>query len=308
MTALALETTDLRATVLPDLGGLIASLRHLPTGTELLAQAPWHATRQPTEAATDESDWLSRWPGGWPILFPNAGDGCTDDGTRHGFHGEGSLAGWQAHRDGHSVLLTRSFRTAPAIMTRRLVLTGNRLDVTEVVRAHAPATVIWGQHVTFGSDLLSAPVTLDTSAKRLAACATYDPPANPLIPGATGYWPCLSGRVGPVDLSRPPEGAALLACLVDLGPAPWAVLTTPALTVRLDWSADPWPLAWLWVETGGATDGPWHGKGRMIGIEPCSTWPATGLAAARAAGAPLVMLKVGKTRRAHITLTVTPAT
>jgi hypothetical protein len=58
------------------------------------------------------------------------------------------------------------------------------------------------------------------------------------------------------------------------------------------------------METGGTTDPPWNGQARMIAIEPCTTWPATGLAAARAAGGRVLTLAAGEVRRAQITLTV----
>jgi hypothetical protein len=301
-----LDNGSLRATVTPGLGGCITALCHLPTGAELLARTPWTPIADPIAAAPDEAAWLARFPGGWPLLFPNAGDACRDGPARHGFHGEGSLAPWTACREDDTLVLSRHFRAVPVRMTRRLRLSGTRLEVAETVTAEAPCRVVWGQHVTFGADLLGGPVSLRSSAARLMACAAYDPPANPLRPGASGDWPCLPGRRGPVDLSQPPEGAALLACLADLGPAPWAEIrrSDRRLAARLDWTADPWPFAWLWIETGGTADPPWFGRGRMIGIEPCTTWPATGLAAARAAGGPVLALATGETRRSRITLTV----
>jgi hypothetical protein len=301
---LTLESATLRATVTPRVGGMITSVRHLPTGTELLARAPWPTLTDPLDHAEDEATWLTRFPGGWPVMFPNAGDACTVDGVAHGFHGEGSAAEWEASGDRHSITLTRRFRSVPVTMTRHLRLEGDRLDLAETVAAQGPATVAWGQHVTLDPGPPGA--RLETSAARLAACATYDPPANPLSPGAEAAWPILPGKRGPVDLSRPPEGAALLACLMDLGPAPWAALTrADGLTLRLDWTADPWPFAWVWVETGGSTGPPWNGQARMLGIEPCSTWPATGLGPARAAGGPVITLRAGQTRDARLTLTAT---
>jgi hypothetical protein len=42
----------------------------------------------------------------------------------------------------------------------------------------------------------------------------------------------------------------------------------------------------------------------MVAIEPCTTWPATGLVAARAKGGSVLTLAAGETRHARITLTV----
>lgn len=300
-----LDNGTLRATITPDLGGTITAVCHLPTGAELLALSPWETTTTPLDFAPDEATWLTRFSGGWPVMFPNAGDACEDHAVRHGFHGEASVSPWDPREVSGGLALSRRFAAVPITMTRHIRLDGNRLNLTETVSADAPCSVAWGQHVTFGRDLLAGPTTLDTSAMRLTACAHFTPPASPLVPGETGAWPHLPGRRGPVDVSHPPEDAALLACLADLGPSPWASLTgSGGLCARLDWAADPWPLAWLWVETGGSTDPPWNGRARMIAIEPCTTWPATGLAAARAAGGPFLTLAAGETRHARITLTV----
>jgi len=308
MTVRVLQNGILRAEVMPGLGGSILSVNHLKSGLSVLGRVPWDPLPlpEPSGASPDEASWLARFGGGWPVMFPNAGDACRDGTTTHGFHGEGSVTPWAARTEGEVLVLTRRFFAVPVTMTRRLRLIGDRLEVTEQIVADAACSVIWGQHVTFGSDLLAGPVTLTTSALRLAACASYDPPANPLIPGSQGDWPHLPGPRGLEDLSNPPEGAAALACLCDLGPAPWAEVrrVDGSLAVRLSWTADPWPLAWLWIETGGTMDAPWFGRGRMIGIEPCSTWPATGLAAARAAGGQVIALTAGEVRTAHIALTV----
>jgi hypothetical protein len=303
-----LEDGALRVEVLPGLGGTIAAVRHVASGLSALGATPWDAIEEPepSGAAADEPAWLARFGGGWPLMFPNAGDACVVDGLRHGFHGEASVAPWRAERRDGALVLSRRFLSAPVRMTRSLRLDGGRLVVEEEATADAPVAAMWGQHVTFGSDLLAGPVEIATNATRVAACATYDPPANPLEPGRVGTWPILPGPDGPVDLSRPGAGWAALACLDGFEGPPWVELrrSDGALAARLDWSADPWPLAWLWIETGGTAEGPWFGRGRLIGVEPCSTWPATGLAAAHAAGAPLARFAPGVARRGRVALRV----
>jgi hypothetical protein len=302
-----LDNGVLRAEVLPGVGGTITALCHLASGASVLGSVPWDVTDlpEPSGAAADEGTWLTRFGGGWPLMFPNAGDACTDQGTRHGFHGEASVSPWRVTARGpHDLTLRRRFLSVPVTMTRQIALVADRLEVRETALADSPCAVMWGQHVTFGSDLLAGPVRLSAGAADVRACASFDPPANPLVPGARGDWPSLPGRLGPVDLSRPPEGCAALACLTGFGAAPWVELRRldGRIAARLEWDADPWPLAWLWIETGGTRDAPWFGRGRLIGVEPCSTWPATGLANARAAGAPLVPLAPGTPVTARISL------
>lgn len=308
MTAsVVLQNGTLSAVITPGMGGTVTSLRHLPSGAEVLAQPPWQAQGGPLpQGAEDEAAWLSRWAGGWPVMFPNAGDACMDGEVRHGFHGEGSVAPWEIDWDGTALILRRRFAAVPVTMTRRFALEGARLELQETVKADAACHVVWGEHVTLGGDLLAGQVRVETCARGLQSCRVYDPPENPLIPGATGQWPHLPGRKGMVDLSAPCEGVALLACLLDFEGTPSARLVRAdgTLAVRLDWTADPWPLAWFWVETGGTLAPPWNGQARMIGIEPCSTWPATGLAAARATGGQVIELAAGETRNSHLSLTI----
>lgn len=313
-----LESAELRAELRPEAGGTVVSLRDRATGAEVLAQLPWDPVIAPFHAAPDEAAWLARWGGGWPVMFPNGGGGGTHGGAVHGFHGEGSVASWRVEEaGGASVLLARRFATVPARMTRRLRLEGRTLALEAEVLAEAPCEVVWGEHVTLGGDLLGGdllggdllggPVVLTASAARLRASADYAPPESPLRPGAEGPWPRLPGRAaGEVDLSRPQPGWSLLAALDDLGPDPWVeVAREGGPRVRLEWTADPWPLAWLWMETGGERGAPWFGRGRCLGVEPCTTWPATGIAQAARAGGRLLSLRPGEPRRAGLRLHVT---
>jgi len=301
-----LENSCLRADVRAEAGATIASLRHLASGVEMLAQLPWDPVAAPTHAAPDELSWLARWTGGWPPLFPNGGDAGLHAGVHHGFHGEASVATWTATRDGKALVLARRFLTVPARMTRRLTLDGPCLTLDAEVEADAPCEVIWGEHVTLGGALLDGPVTLATSATRAVASADYAPPESPLVPGAESPWPCLPGRTGTVDLSHPQSGWSLLAGLFELGPAPFVEVTREGgPTVRIEWTADPWPLAWLWIETGGDRNVPWFGRGRALGVEPSTTWPPTGLARATRAGGRLLQLRPGEPGRARLSLLVT---
>jgi len=40
-------------------------------------------------------------------------------------------------------------------------------------------------------------------------------------------------------------------------------------------------------------EAPWHGNGRVIGLEPSTTWPASGLAEAERRGGRLLSLQPG---------------
>jgi hypothetical protein len=96
-----------------------------------------------------------------------------------------------------------------------------------------------------------------------------------------------------------------MACLTDLG-APWAAIRRRdgTVAVLLSWDGAMFPCAWLWCELGGTAQPPWYGRGRLIGIEPNTTWPSNGLARARAVAAPLLELQPGEDYTAWVRLHV----
>jgi galactose mutarotase-like enzyme len=293
-----LESDALRVTVHPPVGGTIAAIEHKGLGASVLGTTPWQPELAPLEPGTvrDEGVWLTRYGGGWPILFPNGGDACNFDGVFHGFHGEASITPWQADLDAGILRLMRRFATVPVEMRRELAVEGDLLTIRETVRmlGTQPIRVMWGHHPTFGSDLLAGPFEIETGARQVTIDDRYDPANNPLQPGAIGRWPLVPGKAGPFDLSRPEGCIAALACLQDFAGA-WASIRRLDGTVgaALSWDADVFPYAWLWYELGGTAEPPWRGRARLIGLEPNTTWPANGLADAARRGGRLLTLQPG---------------
>lgn len=305
-----LESPSLAVTVNPAVGGTITAVRHKPTGLSVLGSVPWDTTDAPLpgHAARDEPEWLTRYSGGWPLLFPNAGDACTVAGTFHGFHGEASIAPWQAETDGGALVLSRSFETVPADMRRTIAVDGETVTIREELthRGAGVAEVMWGHHPTFGTDLLAAPFEITCGARRVLAESQYDPPASPLARGAAGAWPSLAAKSGGnIDLSRPGGPWASVAYLTDLA-APWAAIRRldDAIAVLLTWDGSVFPCAWLWYELEGTAEPPWNGNTRLVGIEPNTTPCALGLGQAIARLSPLLRLEPGAMLNSSIALTV----
>jgi hypothetical protein len=295
-----IENDALRVTIAPAIGGTIIAVEYRPSGLSVLGTVPWDpvTTSDGSFAAPDERRWLTRYTGGWPLLFPNGGDACVVDGAVHGFHGEASIAPWTVViRTAAGLRLRRRFFTVPVTMEREMSLDGDILTVNERITAHGerPLQVLWGQHVTFGADVLAGDFVIETGAATATVDDAYDPPSNPLVPGASGTWPAVPGKDGGAfDLSRPAGEIAAMAYLRDLASA-WASVrrTDGSIAAALSWDAAAYPCAWLWYELGGTPEAPWHGRARLLGIEPCSTWPAVGLQQSISRGLPLVTLRPG---------------
>jgi hypothetical protein len=294
-----IESAALRVSVLPAVGGTIAAIVHRGLGASVLGTVPWTPISAPLDsgAAPDEPVWLTRYGGGWPILFPNGGDACAFEGVFHGFHGEGSITPWVAEKvDGATLRLRRRFAAVPVEMRRDLAVEGELLTIREQVsmKGEKAVRVMWGHHPTFGSDLLAGPFEIQSGARRVVVDDDYDPANNPLKPGASGNWPLVPGKRGAFDLGRPGGKMAALACLQDFDGA-WASIRRldDSLAAALSWDSAIFPYAWLWYELGGTHQPPWDGKARLIGIEPNTTWPATGLAQADRRGGRLLALQPG---------------
>lgn len=308
MTAL-LESGSLAITVAPNVGGTITKIIYKQSGLSILGEVPWSPIAAPLDPplALDEPTWLTRYTGGWPLLFPNGGDACVFDGRRHGFHGEASIAPWSVEQKGSSLHLQRDFTAIPVSMRRVISLDDDLLTIEEEAVAREPVTVMWGHHPTFGTDLLDGDFEIGTGAQSVIADSLYDPPASPLRPGAKGSWPYLAGKQGTLDLRYPGRlgEIASLAYLTDFN-SPWISIRRRdnAVAALLSWDDALFPHAWFWCELGGTTDAPWRGKARLIGLEPNTTCFGGGIAEASRRGENLLRLEPGKTVKATIRLQV----
>lgn len=306
-----LESDMLQVSVSPEVGGTISAIRHRELGLSVLGKVPWTVVEAPLDppAAADEATWLTRYGGGWPLLFPNGGDACNFRGRFHGFHGEASVSPWAYEANAGSIRLERQFEVVPVRMQRRMSVIGDLLTIHETawVDGPDPVTVMWGHHPTFGSDLLAGDFEVATGARSVRIDQSYDPPGNPLLPGAAGRWPLVPGKVGMVDLSRPARNGvhAALAYLCDFA-EPWVAIRRcdDAIAIILSWDTGVFPYAWFWCEFGGTAEAPWHGQGRLLGIEPNATCAGAGIADAHRRGEPLVTLQPGAPMTAKVSLRV----
>ncbi|MQA77178.1 MAG: DUF4432 family protein [Streptosporangiales bacterium] len=282
---ITLDNGLLTVRVAPERG---AEIRFLgaPGGPNLLFHQPTATPLRESNSTgygSTEGDWLSEYRGGWQELFPNAGAPCQVQGVPLPFHGEASSARWEVVEADATTAVLRTPARLPLVLERRMRLDAERavLTVEETVTNESALTVpyVWGHHPAF--DAVEG-ARLDLPGATARVPADYDPPLNDLRPDTTSPWPLVAAKAGgEIDLRAVPGGPReRVVYLTDLA-AGWAALRRPGdgCGVALAWDLATFPHAWLWTEIGGP-DFPWYGRSRIVALEPASSWPNDGLAAA----------------------------
>ncbi|MFN8224260.1 MAG: aldose 1-epimerase [Gaiellales bacterium] len=291
---IVIETAALRVSLIPSRGADIFELVDRESGQDTLFKTPWGVSGglARTGGAAPVTSWFDSYAGGWTVLVPNGGAACEVMGVELPFHGEASVAPWEVTArsdDGRSVDLRCLLRRSPLRLDRRVTLDRERPTLTLHERltniGGEPYDFIWAHHPTLGEALLDGQCRIDTSARSIETDASYDPPGNALVPGARGHWPLIEGREGTVDLSTVPAPGttrSLLAYLSEFGSDAWYAVSNHGRGIgfALRWPVDVFPCAWFWQELNASSGYPFFRAARAIAIEPSTTFPADGLAAA----------------------------
>jgi galactose mutarotase-like enzyme len=280
-----LETSSLKVVVDEDHGGEVVFVGH-PDGPNVLFHERWASPLPAADSTTYGSgtlDWLSRYRGGWQVMFPSAGSESTVDGVPHPVHGEVSMARGEVVERGATELILRVPTRLPLQLTRRFRLDPERpvLQVSERAENEAGRSLAcaWGHHPAFAAvpgtriDLPPGPVHVD---------ADLAVPEADLAPGTSAHWPAVKDRNGrDIDLSVVPPGPVERVCYLPNRPAGWAAVRDLAggRGVAMAWDVEAFPHLWVWEQIGGWRF-PFFGRARIIALEPASCWPADGLAAA----------------------------
>jgi Domain of unknown function (DUF4432) len=260
-----LQSDELRVALTP-LRGEIRSLVHRPTGEELLFQSPWKPIATRADLRSGE-EWTAAWPGGWTLLFPNAGNRCTFGGRDHGVHGAASLARWSVEGESADAV-TLAWTDASELAVRRIVrLDGGELTVaTEIEnRAATPQPYLMVEHLILGAALAGPGARMATGPARVLR---MDDEGAPL--GAPEPWPTAEDWTVVPDAPFSRFGA-----LHELERREVTV-SRGALACTLRWTG--LPAMWLWHEHR-ASDG-FPLPITALGLEPSASVASTGLARA----------------------------
>jgi hypothetical protein len=306
MRLVILENEALRIGVLAGKGADVVELNYKPRDLDFVWLAPGgvrnplpHAATAPDRSAT----FRENYPGGWQELFPNAGAPTHHDGAEMGQHGEVYSLPWDVEiiADSEEAVAVRcsiEARTVPCRLEKTFWLrageAGFRIEQRLVNLSPVPVRAMWGHHITFG-----APFLMPGSRIRLPEGISVLPHPEAIAPGGrrVGGMEPFAWPIDPVsglDLSVIPEPGSPSDLVYLTGFHPddaWYEVARPegGPAARIAWDGGVMPYCWFWQEFGASVGYPWYGRLSTIGLEPGSSYPNDGLAAAVANGSALAL-------------------
>ncbi len=309
---LTLQSDSLRAVVLPQLGGKIASLTLLPwagrRGGPLL-QGPLkpYLLRTPT-LPFDESD-----GSGWDECLPSIGPCEVTYGNNTAQitdHGDYWRLPWKVEEQtGELLRMSAQGTSLPFFFERTLELEGNVLLLDYTVRNQADVAVpyAWSVHPLFAVDPGDR-IILPHSVEEITAESSANGRLGPA--GSTHFWPFTANvndgsALDLTTVGQPSDGVG--DKIVMRAPAEgWCALDRLTLGARLTLRFDPKANPWLgiWICYGGWPAAATARKGFTVALEPC-TAPVDSLAEAIARGE-AGKLAPGEETRWQLALEVTP--
>ena len=305
MRLVALENEQLRVGVLADKGADVVELLYKPRDLDFVYLTP-AGVRNPAEFLSTSPDrlatFIDTYPGGWQEIFPNAGAAATWNGAQFGQHGEVFALPWDVRIDEESeqaaaVTFTVRGLKSPFRLERTLRLeTGQpTLALSGVVtnESDLEQRAMWGHHIVFGQPFLdeTCRIQLPEGVQIIPHPESIHPAGRRVSPDRPFGWPnAPTPEGGTVDLSSlAPRGTVSEIVYLTGFSEGWYQIEHPGkgIGMRVEWDAETMPYLWYWMEFGGTTSYPWHGRPYVIGLEPHSSYPTNGLPDAVANGSAL---------------------
>jgi len=298
--AIRLENERVSATIATERGAVVLELRDLTRDIQVLWKSPaWG--RSPARRPSDEygvgASFFDHYPGGMQEIFPNGGPSCAYEGAELGFHGEACKVGWTAlvtyQGERCEVRCTARLSRLPFVLSKTFSLAPDecavRIDASITNVGRRDLYFMWGFHPALGQPLLGDRTRVYCDARRLRVHPEPFGARQHLPPGGVYAWPLAEGEDRSL-LTAPDDHSADLWYLDEFTDG-WCVVENSSsdILVMLRWEIERFPYLWVWQECHDNAAYPWFGEHHMVGIEPWSSYPASGLLAAIENGtAPLI--------------------
>ncbi|MCL5252714.1 MAG: aldose 1-epimerase [Candidatus Thermoplasmatota archaeon] len=286
-----LRSDDLQITIIPELGGVIWSIKHLRTDREFLSQVreprplSYYRDLYPTKNLLDIC-----LIGGWYEVLPNVGYYSQYNGAEFGLHEETAYLPWKLEYDESANPDTISMKVQltkyPLEIVKRIRLRDEHITIEEKLlnKSDEELKFAWLHHPTFGGDMLD-----DGTELIIEDCEfeidSYLPTTNAsLEPGYRGLWPHGKNKSKEdVDLSKYPGKGDTncddLIYIPKMKSGKFLIQNNrKKMTFSARWDKDIFPTLWIWRALGGGNGYPWYGSIYATAIEISTSYPATGLA------------------------------
>lgn len=279
-----MQTDTLRVTVLPALGGKIASLCWIDGEVELLQRPLVAYARRNLTMGFEESD-----ASGFDECLPSvaACEVQTSGGpVRVPDHGDFWRVEWSASQEGNEIRMAATGVSLPLQLERTLTLRGDELHLDYLLRnpGSEPVSYAWSAHPLFAVDP-GDHVVLPASVGKIRVEGSAQQRLG--RKGAEHAWPhTLGSRGEEIDLSLAgsPDDRIGDKVFAAAPPEGWAAIQRVRRGLRVEVGFDPRRNSWLglWLCYGGWPEGR-SPRQQCIAIEPC-TAPADSLAEATCNG------------------------
>lgn len=311
--AVVLENDRIRVSILYGKGADVVEFNDKQHDLDIVSLSPG-GVRDPNAFQSTSADplatFVDAYPGGWQDVFPSVGAPSNFAGASYGQHGEICNMPWDLEivvdtEELITVRLTVEGRKLPSHIERLVSLCKGdpTLYIEETVtnRSRVEIRAMWSQHITFGFPFTTPGSRIDLPLGVTGRSHPDDVGSNGrrLEPDSEFEWPTApDSNRGVLDLSVVPDRGTPSELVYLTGfpePMAWYELTNPAqpIGVRVEWDRETLPYLWYWQEFGGTTGYPWYGEVYTIGLEPNSSYPTAGLAAAVANGSALTIGPLG---------------
>jgi hypothetical protein len=238
---------------------------------------------------------MDEYPGGWQTIFPNGGPPSQSMGITFGQHAEVAVLPWD-----YEVLVDSAERVSVRffVLAKKLPFRVEKIFTLESGSAKCEIEerisnlsrdshkTMWGFHFTFGPPFLSEDSKIEVKKPTTVLAHDYgaDRPIRRVGDTDEFAWPIGSSSSGePIDFSSLPEhGTPSEMLYLHNSPSGWYRVETPSksMAVEVSWNNSLFPYLWYWQEFGNSKEAPWYGKHYNIGLEPFSSFPTSGIAAA----------------------------
>jgi galactose mutarotase-like enzyme len=294
-----IQSAKLRVSILVGKGCDVVEVLYKPTDLDLTPRTGRGLRRRDEAIAAPWSEmgsFLDQYEGGWQEIIPHGGQPGDFQGARFAQHGESSRLPWtvcitENTPERVEILCTSRLSIMPFYIEKRFSLTNDdailKMETTVKNEGAVELPLMAGHHLAFGSpfvgpgSIISMPEGTTYSAHEATVFET-----GRRSNGVSGTWPEMISDAGKqIDMRELPPSGTKSDLHYLKPPEGWYTISSKdsSIVAKVEWNLEAQPYLWFWQEFGGGKTYPWWGMEYLVGLEPWTSSPGTGLSDAVAA-------------------------